>query len=508
MRTSLLVLPIILPLGAAILSLLAWRRPLLQRGLSAIGSTGLLVSGLTLVAATRDGTILVSEIGNWPAPFGITLVADLFSALMVAVGGLMGLSIVVYSFATIDPERERFGYYALLQALLAGVTGAFLTGDIFNLFVWFEVLLIASFALLALGGERAQIEGAIKYLILNLIASAMFLTATGLLYAMTGTLNMAHLSVVLAENTRPQLVMAVAMLYFIAYGIKAAVFPLFFWLPSSYHTPPVAVSAIFAGLLTKVGVYALFRVFTLLFVQDPAFTHHAVMLPVAGFTMIVGVLGALSQQEFRRVLGFHIVSQIGYMAMGLALYTPLAVAGGIFYIVHHIIVKTNLFLISGIVLRLRGTLALKPIGGVYRTRPLLGVLFLVPALSLAGMPPLSGFFGKLALLQASLQIQSYGIAAVAVVVSLFTLMSMMKIWNEAFWKDPPEDAPAEAPAVHPSAAGRLALVGPAVVLAVMTVLIGINAGTVFDLADRAAAQMMQREPYIRAVLGTTLGGVP
>jgi multicomponent Na+:H+ antiporter subunit D len=448
--TPLLVLPIVIPLGAAILSLLAWRQPLLQRVFSALGSTGLLISGIALIDATRGGDILVSQLGNWPAPYGITFVADLFSALMVTVGGLMGVAVVVYSFATIDQERERFGYHGLLQALLAGVTGAFLTGDIFNLFVWFEILLISSFVLLALGGGRSQVEGTIKYLFLNLLASAMFLTATGLLYAMTGTLNMAHLSVILERNTQPQLVMAVAMLYFVAYGIKAAVFPLFFWLPASYHTPPVAVSAIFAGLLTKVGVYAMFRVFTLLFVQDTAFTHHGVMLPVAGLTMIVGVLGALSQQEFRRVLGFHIVSQIGYMAMGLALYTPLALAGGVFYIVHHIVVKTNLFLISGIVLRLRGTLALKPIGGIYRNRPLLGVLFLVPALSLAGLPPLSGFFGKLVLLQASLDIQAYWIAAVAVVVSFFTLMSMTKIWNEAFWKEAPESAPPEARDMHPT----------------------------------------------------------
>lgn len=505
---TLLILPIIIPLGAAILSLLAWRHVVVQRVASVIGAAGLLASGLWLVAATRTGEILVVQIGNWPAPYGITLVADLFSALMVAVGGLMGLAVAVYSLATIDRGREGFGYHALLQALLAGVTGAFLTGDIFNLFVWFEVLLIASFVLLALGGGRRQIEGAIKYLILNLIASALFLIAVGILYAMAGTLNMAHLSVVLEGNPRPALMTAVAMLFLVAYGIKAAVFPVFFWLPASYHTPPVAVSAIFAGLLTKVGVYALIRVFTLLFVQDIGFTHHTILLPVAGLTMIVGVLGALAQHEFRRVLSFHIVSQIGYMVMGLALFTPLALAASIFYVVHHIIVKTNLFLVSGIVLRLQGTLELDRLGGLYRTRPLIGLVFLVPALSLAGLPPLSGFFGKLALLQASLEVGSYGIAAVAVVVSLVTLMSMTKLWNEAFWKEPPDGAPDGREALHPTWAGRAALVGPVVVLAGLTVLIGIGAETVFSLADLAARQLIDREPYIRAVLGVGLDGRP
>jgi len=319
---------------------------------------------------------------------------------------------------------------------------------------------------------------------------------------------MAHLAVVLSGSDQPAALAAIAMLYFVAYGIKAAVFPFFFWLPSSYHTPPVAVSAIFAGLLTKVGVYALFRVFTLLFTQDVWLTHRTIMLSVAGFTMIVGVLGALSQQEFRRVLGFHIVSQIGYMLMGLALYTPLALAGGVFYVVHHIVVKTNLFLISGIVLKLKGTLDLGPLGGLYRARPLLGVLFLIPALSLAGIPPLSGFFGKLVLLQASLEVQSYGIAAVAVIVSLFTLMSMTKIWNEAFWKEPSEGLEADltSPARHPWM--WAALVAPAAALALVTVLIGLNAETVFRLASQAAEQMISREPYIRAVLGPDLARLP
>jgi multicomponent Na+:H+ antiporter subunit D len=236
---------------------------------------------------------------------------------------------VVYSFASIDVQRESFGYYPLLHILLMGVCGAFLTGDIFNLYVWFEVMLIASFVLLALGGERAQLEGAIKYVTLNLISSAFFLTAVGILYGMIGTLNMADLARQLSTVAQPGLVMTLAMLFFVAFGIKAALFPLFFWLPASYHTPPVIVSALFAGLLTKVGVYALVRVFTLLFIRDSSYIP-TLILVVAGLTMVTGVLGAVAQNEIRRLLSFHIVSQIGYLLMGLGLFTPLVLAGTVF----------------------------------------------------------------------------------------------------------------------------------------------------------------------------------
>ena len=502
--TPTLILPVAVPLAAAIVCLFAWRLPRLQRVIGTASAMALLGLGLWLIEETLDGRILVVQMGGWPAPFGISFVADLFSALMVGVTGLMGLVVVIYSMVTIPPENERYGYHPLLQALLAGVAGAFLTGDLFNMFVWFEVMLISSFVLLALGGSRLETEGAIKYVTLNLLSSALFLAALGILYGTAGTLNMADLARIFASTDQPRVVTALAMLFLVAFGIKAAVFPLFFWLPASYHTPPVAVSAIFAGLLTKVGVYALIRVFTLIFVADVGFTH-GLILTIAGLTMITGVLGALAQNEFRRVLSFHIVSQIGYMVMGLGLFTPLALAASVFYIVHHIIVKTNLFLIGGIVERLRGTQELGALGGVYKTRPLLGLIFLVPALSLAGIPPLSGFFGKLALLQASLAEGAYVIAGVAVVVSLFTLMSMTKLWNEAFWKTPPGAGPDARGEIHPAWSGAASVVVPVVVLGALTVAIGLGAGPLFAVAQTAADQLLDRDAYITAVLGAGRG---
>jgi multicomponent Na+:H+ antiporter subunit D len=492
----LLVLPIATPLATAMLALLLWQHRRLQRAVSLAGAVGLLASAVMLLGWVSDEGIQATAIGGWPAPFGITLVADLLSAMMVLLAAIVGVSVAVYSLATIDPRREVYGYHPLYHVLLAGVCGAFLTGDLFNLYVWFEVLLISSFVLMGLGGERGQLEGSVKYVTLNLLSSAIFLAAVGVLYGTAGTLNMADLSIVLQDpRFDDRLILAIALLFLVAFGIKAAMFPVFAWLPASYHTPPVAVSAIFAGLLTKVGVYALVRVFTLIFTHDPAVTHNLILV-IAGVTMVSGVLGAAAQVEFRRVLSFHIISQIGYMLMGLGLFTRLALAGTVFYLAHHIIVKTNLFLISGIVLRLKGTLDLASLGGLYGTRPALGVLFLVPALSLAGLPPLSGFWAKLILIQAALEETSYLIVTVALVVSLLTLYSMTKIWTEAFWKVPPDAA--EAPI---RAATWRGLVLPSVGLALLTIVIGLAVEPVLALSLRAADQLLDSSEYVRVVLG-------
>ncbi len=496
---TLLVLPILIPLGTAVACLLIRKSLRTQRALAVAGSGALFVAGLALLAGVWRGGIAAVQIGQWPAPFGITLVSDLFSAIMVVLAGLVGFAVAVYSLGTMDHARERFGYHPLFSILLMGVCGAFLTGDLFNLYVWFEVMLIASFVLLVLGGEREQIEGAIKYVTLNLLSSALFLAAVGLLYGTTGTLNMADLSLQLSQQST-DLTPALAMLFLLAFGIKAAIFPLFFWLPASYHTAPVAVSAVFAGLLTKVGVYSLIRVFTLLFVQDPGFTHKLILV-LSGLTMLTGVLGAVAQSEFRRILSFHIVSQIGFMILGLGLLTPLALAGSIFYIAHHIIVKTNLFLVSGAVHRLRGSYELKKLGGVYRASPWLAALFLVPAMSLAGLPPLSGFFAKLSLVMAGLNAAQHLIVAVALLVGMLTLFSMTKIWAEVFWKPASQSPVGSRPPLRP--AQWMSMVAPIAVLAVITVAIGLLAEPIFLLAARAAEQLLHPAEYIEAVLGKT-----
>ena len=503
----LLALPIVLPFATAVLVFLLRERGALGRRLSVVGCLLLLAASAALMVAVLDEGVVAAQMGTWPAPFGITLVADLLSAVMVVITAITGLAVAVYALADIDARREALGYHALFQVLLAGVCGAFLTGDIFNLYVWFEVMLIASFGLLVLGGDKAQIDGGIKYVTLNLVSTVMFLTGIGLLYGMTGTLNMADLSLAVREVENQGLLTVVAILFMVAFGVKAAVFPLFFWLPASYHTPPVAVSAVFAGLLTKVGVYALIRMFTLVFTNDTGYTH-GLLLAVAVLTMVTGVLGAAAQSDFRKILSFHIVSQIGYMVLGLALYTPLALVGAVFYLVHHIIVKANLFLVSGVARRLTGSFELSAIGGLYKSSPLLAVLFLIPAFSLAGFPPLSGFWAKYVLVKASLEVEAYIVAAAALVVGLLTIFSMTKIWAEAFWKPHPDGT---APALTNLARSeRRMLLLPVFALAGLTVVIGLFPQPFVDFAERSAGQLLNPTAYVEAVLGveTVIGRLP
>jgi len=497
-----IVLPIIIPLLFAIMMLFFWKNIKFHKILNIISSVfSLLVAGILLSDVNSSGIISL-HIGSWQAPFGISLVADLLASIMVLITAVIGLATAVYSLGSMDQKREKFFYYPLLQFLIMGINGAFLTGDIFNLYVWFEVMLISSFILLALGGKREQLEGAIKYVTLNLLSSAIFLAAVGILYGIAGTLNMADLARKIPLVEQKGLVTLVSFLFMVAFGIKAAVFPLFFWLPASYHTPPIAISAIFAGLLTKVGVYALIRVFTLIFLQETNLTH-TILLVIAGFTMLVGVLGAAAQNDMRKILSFHIISQIGYMIMGLALFSPLAIAGAIFYIIHHIIVKTNLFLVSGVVDKMKGSFQLKKIGGLYKFYPLLGLLFLIPALSLAGIPPLSGFWAKFIVIKAGLEIDQGFIVAIALLVGLLTLYSMTKIWNEAFWKDDPRGSKniLDNSFTSVSISKKVMMFSPIIILAIITIIIGFNAEPFINIANNAAAQLLNPNEYISKVLG-------
>ncbi|WP_322797078.1 proton-conducting transporter membrane subunit, partial [Tepidiforma sp.] len=385
---SLLVaLPVAIPLATAAAGMLTLRWPGWQARIGLAGAAALLAASIALLWRTWTDGVQVLEVGGWPAPFGIVLVSDMLAAVMVTVAGAVGLAATVYSFGVVDAGRLGAGYYAFIHVLLMGVCGAFLAGDIFNLYVWFEVMLMASFVLLVIGGERPQFEAGMKYVALNLVGSMLFLSGVGLLYGAAGTLNLADLAVRVAGTPEEARYFTVAaMLFLVAFGLKAAVFPLYFWLPASYHVAPAPVAALFAGLLTKVGVYSLIRVFTLVFTQDTAYTHE-LLLWISGATMVSGVLGAAAHQDMKRILSFHIISQIGYMTMGIALGTPLALGGAVFYMVHNIIAKTNLFFVAGVVRRLRGSYELKDLGGLAKAHPWLAVMFFVSAFSLAGVPP-------------------------------------------------------------------------------------------------------------------------
>ena len=498
------VLPVLVPLAAAVLSLAAWGRPRAQRAIGVAGTAGLLAAGLALLARVSAGGIQVVRLGGWPSPFGIAFVADLLSAILVTLAGVMGLAGAWASVAAVDGPRQANGHWPALHVLLAGVAGAFLTGDLFNLYVWFEVFLMASFVLLALGGTRPQLAGAIRYVVMNLLSSTLFLVAAGLLYGMAGTLDLAELSQRLRAHPSPALVSAVAMVLLAAWGIKAAIFPVFAWLPPSYAAPPAPVAALFSGLLTKVGFYAMLRVFTLVLAPAGA-VPRGLILALAALTMVTGVLGAVAQGEIRRILAFHSVSQMGYLLLGLGLGTPLALAGSIAFLVHHSLVKSNLFLVSGAVERIAGTDRLDRLGGLWASRAGLGVVFLVTAFSLAGIPPLTGFWAKLALLRAGVEAGAWGMVAVAAGVGVLTLFSMTKIWSEAFWKAAPAAGPGEAAAAAPGETGP-GLLLPAGALALLVVGLGLSAGPALALAERAAAGLADPSAYVRAVLGP--GGAP
>lgn len=486
-----LALPILVPFATAILLKALPIRPALLRAVAFLGALGILASAISILIRVRAEGIQVLQIAGWPAPFGITLVADPFSAMLVVMVGVIATAVTAYSFSGVDPRRESLGYHPLVQILLMGVSGAFLTGDVFNLYVWFEVMLIASFVLMALHRTREQLHAAYVYVTINLIASAVLLTAIGLLYGHAGTLNFADLAHVWPERSTPLLEDALSMLFLTAFGIKAGLFPLFFWLPASYHAPPAAVGALFAGLLTKVGVYSMIRLFSLVF-RNPEALAYTVLLVLSIATMLVGLAGAIAQRDLRRILSFNLVGHIGFTTVGLALWTPLALGASIFYILHHMLVITTLFLISGLFLRQRRTGDIEELGGLYRTNPAVAALILVPIFSLAGTPPLSGFLAKLGIVVAALESGSIVLVAVALLVGLLTLLSMARVWQHIVWKAPPAS---EVPPFR-----RFEIV-PIVGLVVLTLVLTVAAGPVFDASVQAAQMLLQPETYIQAVLG-------
>ncbi len=489
---NLLALPLIILLISASLSVLAWGSLRLQRILAMVGTTAHLGVSIAVAISARAGNILVTQLGNWPAPFGISLVADLFSSIMLFMVSLLGVITVGYSLTTSGSSEGSRGYYIMLQILLLGASGVVLTGDLFDLFVWLEVMIIASFVLMSFKGSASVLRGSVKYTILTLIASSLLLLALGMLYGVSGTLNMADLGRHFSQSAPGAMVTIIGILFLLALGMKSAIFPLFFWLPDSYHVAPAPVTAIFSGILTKVGVYALIRIFTLVFVREPDYIHNLILI-IAGATMVTGVLGAVAQNHMRRLLSFHIVSQIGYPLMGLGIFTPVGLAAAIFFLVHIILVKATLFFVNGIVALTAGSNDLKRIGGLYRTSPGLAILFLLPALSLAGIPPFSGFAAKLSLVRAGVESSQYAIVAVSLLVSVLTLFSMTKIWQEAFWKSPPQNMEGAKPVKTAFAATVIAVV--------LIVVLSLAAGFVFDICLQAGNQLLDPSQYIDAVLG-------
>ncbi|MBI3957807.1 MAG: hypothetical protein HY328_03280 [Chloroflexi bacterium] len=508
MNPNLLAAPIALPLfvAALLLALSRWggrQRIGLQRWLAAVTLTVVLVVALALAQFTLGGQRLVLQMGGWQAPFGITLIADGLTAILLTLTALVALAVLPFAIATIDLHRERMAFYPLFLVLVMGVNGAFLTGDFFNLYVFFEVLLMASFVLLTIGGQPAQTHSGIRYVVLNLLGSLVFLAAAGIAYGTLGTLNMAHMAQRL--DAAPMAVRALlAGMLLVAFGSKAALFPLFFWLPSSYHTPPPAVTALFGGLLTKVGVYTIFRSFTLFF-PDLLAAWQPLLLGIAGATMLIGSLGAMAQPTVRRVLSFHIISHVGFMLMGLGvalngekLAVGFGLSAAILYMAHHMLVKTGLILAGGAVEIEMGGDRLQSIGGLVGRRPLLALLFFLSAISLAGIPPFSGFIGKLTLLQITLDSRHWTVAGVSIVASVLTLINVMRLWQEAFWGKY-EHPGRLTPWLLDAPVRRWLVLGPIGALLLLSLGLGLFGERFFQMTTTAAQQALDRTGYIAAV---------
>lgn len=498
MISWLIVLPILISVCTAAIVLVSGTHLPLQRAISITGGIlHLIASTVLLHTVVTEGT-LVMALGDWNAPFGIVVVADTLSVIMLLITSIISLVIIIYSIGVLTAWKEGGAFHALFHALVMGVCGAFLAGDLFNLYVWFEIMLAASFVLLILGRSKAQLRGAIQYVVINIVSSMCFLAAVALVYGATGTLNIADLAVKLPD-VDTGIVTTVSMLFLVAFGIKAALFPLFFWLPPAYPAAPISITAFFAALLTKVGVYALIRVFTLFFVNDIAYTH-GILMVLAGATMLVGAIAALSANNLQLAFSYQIICHIGYMIMGLALYSTEAMSATVFYIVHDMVVKANLFLVAGLIYRLKGSYQISKLGGLYQSAPWLAVLFLIPALSLVGIPPLSGFWSKLFIIRAGLDAGAYVMVAIALIAAFLTMVLIGRIWSGVFWKPDPiaDDVQRHQITFRP----MWLMVAPVVVLCGVTIGIGLFPESLYSLSVLAAETILDPSSYIEAVLGS------
>ncbi|MEK8206699.1 Na+/H+ antiporter subunit D [Paenibacillus sp. FSL L8-0696] len=488
---NLLVLPLLIPAITAVILIFLKERVRLQRIISAVSVfLNIFVAGFIVYQVNTNG-IQTLYMGGWRPPYGIVFVADMFSALLVLTAAIVGAACLFFSFASIGEDRERFYYYPFFHFLLTGVFGSFLTGDLFNLFVCFEVLLVASYALIVLGGSKGQLRETLKYVLINVISSSLFVATIAYLYAATGTLNMAHLSMRVAEAGQGGVMNVIAVLLLIVFSIKAGLL-LFFWLPDSYSAPPLAVRALFGALLTKVGLYAITRTFTLIFIQEPGLTHTLIAW-MAGATMILGAIGALAYNDLGRIFNYNIIISVGFIAFGISVATQDSLNGVVFYLMHDMVAKALLFFLGGMIISASGTDRLKEMGGLIRRYPWTGWMFFVLTLALVGVPPLSGFAGKVMMVRSGFGENHVALALIALASSFVVLYSLIKVFQQVFWGG--EKREEQVKPLH-----YKAMMAPAAVLFAIVILMGVGAETVNGFVSQAGAVLADPALYINAVM--------
>ncbi|MDP5272753.1 Na+/H+ antiporter subunit D [Chengkuizengella axinellae] len=491
--SNFIILPILIPILTGILLVFFRTKITLQKWLSVIALILNTLNAGYLIYIVNQKGIQTLEIGGWKPPFGIVFVADMFALLLVFTTNIIAIFCLWYAFKTIGKGRESYFFYPFFQFLIAGVSGSFLTGDIFNLFVFFEVMLISSYVLIVLGGRKIQLRESIKYVLVNIVSSILFVSSVAFLYGITGTLNIADLSVKVTQLGLNGPLLVVAFLFLIVFSLKAALF-VYFWLPGSYSAPPAAIAAIFSALLTKVGIYAIIRTFSIIFYQEPQITHQFIAW-IAALTMILGVIGAVAYNNVKQILAYNVITSVGFIVFGFAVFSKDALEGVIFYLIHDMNIKALLFLAGGALITIAGSSQLKDMGGFIKKHALLGWILFITALALAGIPPLSGFIGKLLILKGALAANSitfYWFTGIALLSSLLVLYSVTKIFMNAFWKEPNTNVESNG-----NIKGILA---PCIVLLLFSVILGVGAEWLYPFVEKAAAPLMDPSIYIDAVL--------
>ncbi|UTI42279.1 Na+/H+ antiporter subunit D [Niallia sp. RD1] len=486
---NLILFPILIPLFMGIILIFFHKKIILQRIFSLLSTSTSIIVALVMIDKIKNAGIQTVNLSNWDAPFGITIVSDMVSALLVLTTNVIAFCCILYSFKGIDRARENYFYYSMIQFLLVGVIGAFSTGDIFNLFVFFEVMLMASYVLLVLGNTKIQLRETVKYIVVNVVASALFVIAVAYLYSVVGTLNMAFISERISEVGGTGILTVIAVLFLIVFGLKGAIFPLFFWLPGSYNAAPIPILALFGALLTKVGVYSIARTYSLFFYEDSyVFT---LLGTLALITIILGAIGSIAYNDVKKIIIYNIVTAIGVILFGFSTFNTASLTGAIFYLIHDMIIKGALFLLIGIIIYITGTSNLKSMSGLIKRYPLLAWTFFIAALGLAGIPPLSGFIGKLLIIQGAFEESNYIGGFLIVLSSLLVLLSVIKIFVKAFWGDESDNVTKKP---------IKTLLFPGCILVLLSFLIGIGVEMLLPYISLAAESLLQPENYIHAVL--------
>ncbi|WP_432702271.1 Na+/H+ antiporter subunit D [Lysinibacillus sphaericus] len=489
--SNIIVLPLIVPVITAILLVFLRQNIMIQRILSLCTLGFVIFISVVLLLEVQQQGVMRIDFSGWLPPFGILFVADSFAVLLVFVANIVAAICVVYAFFTIGEHYEKMYFYPFVLLMVAGVNGSFLTGDIFNLFVCFEVMLLASYALISLGGGKVQLREALKYVLINIVASWIFLVALAFLYGTIGTLNMAHISLRVTEAGADPLITTVGLVFLIVFSLKAGLL-LFFWLPGSYSVPPTAIAALFAALLTKVGIYALVRTFTLLFTTNTDVTH-TILGIMAGLTILAGCMGALAGRDVRTIASYNVLIGVGFIVAGLAIGTESALQGVTYYLMHDMVVKAMLFLAVGMMIYVTGETLIDNMSGLIRNYPFFGWLFFIMMCSIAGIPPLSGFLGKVLIGQGAIEGGNFVLLGLGFLSSLIVLYSLLRIFLSSFFGETILSIEDEKPLPK-----RIVL--PLTLLSVCTIALGIGAESMAPYVKDAAETLHTPSIYIDAVL--------